>query len=135
MAHDTAQPATAGAPHASETVDEKSHYHAHVVSMPVLIATFVALLILTVLTVAAINIQLGPTGNIALALIIALVKASIVALYFMHLRYDSIFNSIILIAALLFVVIFIVVSLIDTADYHPERAEYQRTQQQAEGGG
>jgi len=125
MAHDHDHPQT-------EAVD-KSDYHAHVVGMPVLIATFVALLILTWLTVGARQVDLGPAANIALALGIALVKAAAVALYFMHLRYDSLFNGIILIAALLFVVIFIAISLIDTDQYQPLREQYQQTQQS--GGG
>lgn len=120
--------------HADDTVDAKSHYHAHVVSMPVLIGTFVALLVLTWATVAAWTIDLGPAFNIGLALFIALIKASLVGLYFMHLRYDSVFNSIILIAALLFVMIFIAISLIDTADYQPGRTQFQQQQQTETGG-
>lgn len=128
MAHDQAHAPT-------ETVDAKSEYHAHVVSMPVLIATFAALLILTVLTVAATWINLGTAGNISLALFIALVKASLVGLYFMHLRYDSVFNGLILIGALLFVVIFIAISIIDTAEYQPAVDPYPGPQPQAEAGG
>ena len=45
----------------------------------------VALLIGTVLTVWASYIDLGHSWNIALALVIASAKASLVALFFMHL--------------------------------------------------
>lgn len=132
MAHDQAH-----AQPPAQTVDAKSDYHAHVMSMPALIATFAALLILTGLTVAVTWIDLGAAGNISIALAIALVKASLVALYFMHLRYDSVFNSIILICALLFIAIFMAISIIDTAEYQPARDPYPgpQPQPQAEAGG
>jgi cytochrome c oxidase subunit 4 len=46
-----------------------------------------------------------------------LIKASVVALYFMHLRWDSPFNAIVLIAALFFVTIFIGVAVLDSREY------------------
>jgi cytochrome c oxidase subunit IV len=49
------------------------------------IAIFIALLIGTVLTVGAAFVDLGHTFNIALALLIASVKAFLVAGFFMHL--------------------------------------------------
>jgi len=47
-----------------------------------------ALLVLTVITVAVSYVHLG-TMNVVVALLIASVKASLVALFFMHLRYES----------------------------------------------
>ncbi|CAF0689627.1 cytochrome C oxidase subunit IV family protein [Candidatus Methylacidithermus pantelleriae] len=49
------------------------------------ITVFVALLVLTVITVAVSYIPLGTRGNITVALAIAILKASLVALFFMHL--------------------------------------------------
>lgn len=49
------------------------------------IGVFVALMVLTLVTVGASYIQLGRTGNIILAMIIATFKASLVAAIFMHL--------------------------------------------------
>jgi cytochrome c oxidase subunit 4 len=46
---------------------------------------FLALMVLTVVTVAASYIELSVAMGIALALFIALVKGSLVACYFMHL--------------------------------------------------
>jgi cytochrome c oxidase subunit 4 len=100
-----------------------AHGHVHVVPLKVLIGVFVALLILTVLTVAAREIDLGAL-NIWLALGIALVKAAFVALWFMHLRYDSLFNGIILVGALLFVVVFIAIAMLDTQHYQPDIIEW-----------
>jgi caa(3)-type oxidase subunit IV len=44
-------------------------------------------------------------------------KAALVILYFMHVRWDSLFNGIILISALAFVMVFIGVTLMDTTEY------------------
>jgi len=46
---------------------------------------FLALTILTVVTVGVYYLHLSTTGAIALALVIATIKASLVACYFMHL--------------------------------------------------
>ena len=50
---------------------------------------FGALLVLTLLTTGAAFVNLGAHWNIVVALAIAIVKASLVAAYFMHLRYSS----------------------------------------------
>ena len=50
---------------------------------------FVSLLLLTAATVAASYKDLGHAGNIALGLAIAVVKALLVALFFMHLKHDG----------------------------------------------
>ena len=52
-------------------------------------AVFTALLALTALTTGVAFIDLGGAGNVAVALAIAVIKAVLVALYFMHLRYSS----------------------------------------------
>jgi cytochrome c oxidase subunit IV len=59
----------------------------HVVPLPVYFAVFVALLVLTALTTTIAFIDLGRL-NVLVALTIAVVKASLVLLYFMHLRYS-----------------------------------------------
>jgi len=52
------------------------------------LAVFAALLLLTVVTVLVSYVDLG-LGNVAVALLIASVKASLVALFFMHLKGES----------------------------------------------
>jgi cytochrome c oxidase subunit IV len=91
----------------------------HVVPIGVLLAVWAALLALTFVTVAATWADLGKF-NLWLALIIATVKASLVALYFMHLRYDRPFHALILIGSLVFVMLFVAVALLDTLEYQPE---------------
>jgi cytochrome c oxidase subunit 4 len=87
--------------------------HVHVMPLRVLFGVFFALLVLTVLTVAVTWVDLG-SFNLLIALGVAVVKASLVALYFMHLRYDKPFNALVLIGTLLFVALFIAFALLDT---------------------
>lgn len=89
-----------------------------------LAATLITLLVLTWMTVAATWINLGP-WNVWVALGIATVKALLVALYFMHLRYERPFNAIVLLAALFFVGLFIGLSLHDTLQYQPNIETYR----------
>ena len=57
--------------------------------------------------------------GIILALGVATVKATIVGLYFMHLRWDRAFIGFIFVASILFVVLFIGIALTDTMEYQP----------------
>jgi len=91
----------------------------HVVPLYVLFGVWFALVVLTAVTVGAVKVDLGSL-NIWIALSIALVKAALVGLYFMHLRYDQPFNAIVLIGSLLFVVLFTGLALLDTAHYQHE---------------
>jgi cytochrome c oxidase subunit 4 len=90
---------------------------AHAVPRRVLLTVYFTLLVLTGVTWGVSRVDLGQ-GNIWIALGIAFVKASIVALYFMHLRWDSPFNGIVIIAAFFFVALFIGISMLDTHTYH-----------------
>ncbi len=74
--------------------------------------TLVTLLILTVITVGASYIQFG-AGNVVIALAIATIKASIVALFFMHLRHDRPLNAIIALTGFVFLGIFLMFDFID----------------------
>ncbi len=84
----------------------------HVVPVWLLAAVFGALLVLTGLTVAVAQVDLG-NMNLYLALGIAAVKASLVVLFFMHLFWDRPFHAMIFIGCLLFVSLFIGVTLTD----------------------
>ena len=93
----------------------------HVVPMRVLASVFAALVALTILTVAASKVDLGNL-NLYVALAIAGVKATLVVLYFMHLRYNQPFNLVVFLGCLAFVVLFISLVLTDTRIYHPSIA-------------
>ena len=76
------------------------------------IATLVVLLILTAITVGASYIDFG-SGNIVIALTIATIKGSIVALIFMHLLHDKPVNAVIGVAGFVFLGIFLMFDFID----------------------
>jgi cytochrome c oxidase subunit 4 len=60
----------------------------HVVPVPVYVAVFLALMVGTGLTVFAATVDLG-MWNTPVALLIAVAKAMLVVLYFMHVKYSS----------------------------------------------
>jgi len=93
---------------------------AHVVPLWLLGGVLAALLALTVLTVAVTWVDLGRL-NIWIAILVAAVKATLVALYFMHLRWDRPFNGVILLISLVLVVLFVGFALRDGIAYIPER--------------
>ena len=107
-------------------IPAKHECYVHIMPLPVLGAVFAALIVFTVLTVSATRFDLG-SWNLVVAMAIATVKASLVVLYFMHLRYDHPFNAIIFIAALVFVTLFISLTLLDTLQYQPDIQTYQQT--------
>jgi cytochrome c oxidase subunit 4 len=85
----------------------------HVVPVWLLAAVFTALIALTVLTVAASKVDLG-NFNLYIALAIAATKASLVVMFFMHLYWDRPFNSMVFVGCLLFVTLFIGITLTDS---------------------
>ncbi len=97
----------------------ESHGIGHVVPFKVLVAVWGTLLVLTVLTVAATKVELGDF-NLWVALGIATLKATLVILYFMHMRYDRPFHAIVFVSALLFLTLFVSVSLLDSHAYEPD---------------
>jgi len=60
----------------------------HVLPRRLYYAVFTALVVLTAITVLAARLDLGPMNSVV-ALSIAVLKASLVVLYFMHVRYGS----------------------------------------------
>lgn len=94
----------------AKTVTEKQH---PIVPLRIYIIIGVMLFILTGITVAVSLIHLG-SWNIVIALSVAGIKASLVALIYMHLRYDKKIFVIIFLVALLFLVVFISITMIDS---------------------
>ncbi|MGI9013733.1 MAG: cytochrome C oxidase subunit IV family protein [Phycisphaerales bacterium] len=104
-----------------------THQVGHVVPIRILFGVAMALLVLTAVTVyTAQYVDLG-RFNIWLALIIATVKASLVCLYFMHLRWDSKFNGIVLLSSIVLVFLFIGLALTDTDEYQPQIRRFNET--------
>jgi cytochrome c oxidase subunit 4 len=91
----------------------------HVLPASVLLGTAGALLALTALTVASSRLDLG-SFNIVLALAIAGLKASLVAMFFMHLKYENRFQAVAFASALFFLALFVGFVVFDTTQYQPE---------------
>jgi cytochrome c oxidase subunit 4 len=78
-----------------------------------------ALLVLTVITVAAAGVHFGSSSiNTVVALLIASAKASLVALFFMHLKYEKPVNAVIFVIGLLTLSLFLIFTLIDIESRH-----------------
>ena len=88
--------------------------HAHVLPKALYFGVLGALLFLTVVTVATAQLNLG-VFNLPLAMAIAATKATLVASIFMHLYWDHKFNLLLFVSSLLFLSIFVVLSMLDTA--------------------
>jgi len=87
--------------------------HNHIVPLRTYIIVGLLLYALTAITVAVSFIHLG-SWNVIIALFVAGVKASLVAMIYMHLRYDKKIFLLIFIVALLFLVLFISITMIDS---------------------
>lgn len=83
-----------------QTHDVAEHIHKHVRAY---ITVFVALMALTVITVAVSYLDLSVGKAIALALFIACIKGSLVACYFMHLISEKKIIYLVLILSVLFI--------------------------------
>lgn len=102
------------------------HGEPHVPPAWVFYGTFLALIVLTIATVWARSFDLGNI-NIFIALGLAVIKSILVALFFMHLFWDSKFNQLVVAISLVFVGIFIAFAITDTDQYQPTiqpRTEY-----------
>ena len=100
----------------SQTITQTQgrHNHTpHILPLRLYFTVGGALLVLTAITVAVAHFDLGPL-NLTVAMLIAAIKASLVALFFMHLKYDNKLYAIIFVTALLFMAIFIIFTLFDT---------------------
>lgn len=103
----------------------------HVVSPKILITTALALLVLTFVTVKVASIDFALVDlrelNIFIALAIAVVKGSLVCLFFMHLRWDRPFNAFALVSSLALVGLFISFAMTDRSEYDEEMIRGEST--------
>ncbi|HEX7343120.1 MAG TPA: cytochrome C oxidase subunit IV family protein [bacterium] len=93
--------------------NEHSPHAAHALPLRIYLSVGAALLILTAITVSLSFVHLGPF-NLVVALSIATIKATLVALFFMHLLYDNKLYLLIFVFALIILGIFIILTLFDT---------------------
>jgi cytochrome c oxidase subunit 4 len=94
----------------------------HVVPAKVLLGTAAALLALTATTVVTSRIDLGSL-NIVLALAIAVAKAALVAAFFMHLKYERPFQTVVFVTAAFFAAVLVGLVVFDTVQYQPDVRE------------
>jgi cytochrome c oxidase subunit 4 len=87
----------------------------HISPLTTYIAVYLTLLVLTVVTVLVSYAELPPAQSIPAAMAVATVKATLVATWFMHLKYDTRFNIFIFLAALWFMASFFVFTFFDLA--------------------
>ncbi|MBO6523659.1 MAG: cytochrome C oxidase subunit IV family protein [Balneolaceae bacterium] len=94
-------------------MSEHNHEH-HVATAKQLWLIGGALFVLTILTVVVSSIPIPAPFDIITALVIAFGKAYLVAAFFMGLYWDVKFNSMLLIGALVFFILMVTVTLLDT---------------------
>jgi cytochrome c oxidase subunit 4 len=103
----------------------------HVVPKKLYILVFAALIVLTGLTTGVAFINLGKWNTVA-ALVIAVCKASLVVLFFMHLRWSSNLLRIVVASSLVWLAILIGLTLSDvfTRDWTPVPSNWEAQIQQ-----
>jgi cytochrome c oxidase subunit IV len=99
---------------------------AHVVEVHVLLAVFAALIALTAVTVAVSYFDFG-AFNLIVALGVATIKAALVALWFMHLRYESGLNAFILLVGIAFLGLFLIIAMFDSVQYRPNVQNWEQS--------
>jgi len=95
----------------------------HIIPARVYLIVGASLFVLTGITVGVSFVPLGPF-NLVVALGIATIKATLVALVFMHLLYDNKFYLLVFVSAMMFLSIFIIFTMFDTMK---RDALYQQT--------
>lgn len=91
-----------------KTENDKSH----IIPYSTFITVLVILIVLALISVAATQIYLG-TFTVAVALIIAVIKSSLVLRYFMHLKFESKMFTIGVIAVAMLIGSVIIITFLD----------------------
>jgi cytochrome c oxidase subunit IV len=89
----------------------------HVIPKKTYFIVFAALICLTLVTATVATIDLGPL-NIVVALLIAMCKASMVILFFMHLRWSTRLLQIVVVASVFWLAILISLTVSDYQTRH-----------------
>lgn len=94
-----------------EYKDTHSSPH-HITPVPIYFAIFGALMVLTAITVAVAFVDLGQFST-PVALAIAVGKATLVVLWFMHVKYSSRMTSMVVIGSIVFLLVLFLITLSD----------------------
>ena len=89
----------------------------HIIPKKTYLVVFAALIVLTGVTATVATIDLGPL-NIVVALLIAMGKASLVMLFFMHLRWSTRLIHIVAVGSIFWLAILIALTLSDYRTRH-----------------
>jgi cytochrome c oxidase subunit IV len=84
----------------------------HVVPIKVYLAIFATLMVLTAFTVWVAFLDLGPL-NVVVALGVAVTKASLVVLFFMHVKYSSKLTWLVVVSGFFFLAIMLALTMAD----------------------
>ena len=98
--------------------------HSHGMTWKKYWIVFAILMILLVLTVAVAYLHIDPTLAIIVAMTIAIVKAVLVVLYFMHVRYNSKLTWLFVISGFFWLIIMIGITLTDYKTRDWDRGGY-----------
>ena len=102
----------------------------HPVPVKLLLMVFACLVFLTIVTVVVNGFPLGRL-DIWVALVIATIKASLVCLFFMHMYWEKGINVVAFFSSLLFVTLFIGLTLMDTNAYRDSQDSFPRDKRPA----
>jgi cytochrome c oxidase subunit 4 len=96
----------------SQQHDSEYSVHPHITPTRTYAGILGALMVLTVLTVAVSYVPLGQ-WSLIVAILIATMKAALVVMYFMHMKYETKFNIIVFLGSVVFLGIFMAYTLND----------------------
>ena len=88
------------------------HAHEHIDSVKTYVLVLLALLIATVVTTLVAFVDLG-NFSVVVALLIAVCKMLLVALFFMHVRYSNLLTKLVMVGGLLWLAILLLLTLTD----------------------
>jgi len=91
---------------------EHEEYEEHIVPPTVYLMVFGALMVLTILTVVVAFYDLGNL-NVAVALTVAVIKATLVVLFFMHVKYASTITKLVVISSIVWLGFLFFITLSD----------------------
>jgi cytochrome c oxidase subunit IV len=109
---------------------DDDHGIAHTTPLSLLFGILGVLLVLTIITVAVTSVDLGAQGNLAVAMFIATIKAGLVVTYFMHLRWDKLFHLVLFLTSVLFLILFLSMSITDRSEYDRDIEAFRSSQAQ-----
>jgi len=98
--------------HSEQQAVEHSEQHGHIVPVRVYILVFQTLIVMTWVTAFVSTVDLGRL-NVFVALSIAIFKASLVILFFMHVKYGTRLTKMIVLAGLYWLILLLFIVMMD----------------------